>query len=123
MATNQPGVTRKDFLRGVGAAGAGGLVVGGVAGFFGGRGRAGADQADGRRVGAARHPRQRGLPGVIDTPMLRMMDDPVAGAAYLQAGVPQRRLGSADEVAAVIAFLASDDASYLTGAAVPWTAA
>jgi branched-chain amino acid transport system substrate-binding protein len=30
-------MTRKDFLRGVGAAGAGGLVVGGVAGFFGGR--------------------------------------------------------------------------------------
>jgi branched-chain amino acid transport system substrate-binding protein len=37
MATNQPGMTRKDFLRGVGAAGAGGLVVGGVAGFLGGR--------------------------------------------------------------------------------------
>jgi NAD(P)-dependent dehydrogenase (short-subunit alcohol dehydrogenase family) len=58
-------------------------------------------------------------PGVIDTPMLRLMDDPAAGAAYLQADVPQRRLGSADEVAAVIVFLASDDASYLTGAAVP----
>ena len=36
-----------------------------------------------------------------------------------EAGVPQRRLGSADEVAAVIVFLASDDASYLTGAAIP----
>jgi len=47
------------------------------------------------------------------------MDDPAAGAAYLQADVPQRRLGSADEVAAVIVFLVSDDASYLTGAAVP----
>jgi meso-butanediol dehydrogenase/(S,S)-butanediol dehydrogenase/diacetyl reductase len=58
-------------------------------------------------------------PGVIDTPMLRMMDDPVAGAAYLRTGVPQGRLGSAEEVAAAIAFLASDDASYLTGAAVP----
>src|SRR5215470_16392040 len=58
-------------------------------------------------------------PGVIDTPMLRMMDDPAAGAAYLRTGVPQGRLGSADEVAAAIAFLASDDASYLTGAAVP----
>ncbi|HEY5988301.1 MAG TPA: ABC transporter substrate-binding protein, partial [Streptosporangiaceae bacterium] len=30
-------MTRKDFLRGVGAAGAGGIVAGGVAGFFGGR--------------------------------------------------------------------------------------
>ena len=37
MATNRPGLTRKDFLRGVGAAGAGGIVVGGVGGFFGGR--------------------------------------------------------------------------------------
>ena len=35
--TRQPGMSRKDFLRGVGAAGAGGLVVGGVAGYFGGR--------------------------------------------------------------------------------------
>jgi NAD(P)-dependent dehydrogenase (short-subunit alcohol dehydrogenase family) len=58
-------------------------------------------------------------PGVIDTPMLRLMDDPTAGAAYLRTGVPQGRLGSADEVAAAVAFLASDDASYLTGAAVP----
>ncbi len=37
MATNRTGLTRKDFLRGVGAAGAGGLVVGGAGGFFGGR--------------------------------------------------------------------------------------
>jgi NAD(P)-dependent dehydrogenase (short-subunit alcohol dehydrogenase family) len=58
-------------------------------------------------------------PGVIDTPMLRLMDDPAAGEAYLAARVPQRRLGTPDEVAAVIVFLASDDASYLTGAAIP----
>ncbi len=37
MAANQSGVTRKNFLRGVGAAGAGGLVVGGAGGFFGGK--------------------------------------------------------------------------------------
>jgi len=58
-------------------------------------------------------------PGVIDTPMLRLMDDPAAGRAYLDSGVPLRRLGTADEVAAVAVFLASSDASYLTGAAVP----
>jgi NAD(P)-dependent dehydrogenase (short-subunit alcohol dehydrogenase family) len=58
-------------------------------------------------------------PGVIDTPMLRLMDDRAAGMAYLNAAVPLRRLGSAAEVAAVITFLASDDASYLTGCAVP----
>ena len=58
-------------------------------------------------------------PGVIDTPMLRLMDDPAAGQAYLEAGVPLRRLGSAAEVAAVIVFLASADASYLTAAVIP----
>jgi len=58
-------------------------------------------------------------PGVIDTPMLRMMDNPAAGQAYLEAGVPLRRLGTADEVAAVIVFLASTEASYLTGVAIP----
>jgi len=58
-------------------------------------------------------------PGVIDTPMLRLMDNPAAGQAYLEAGVPLRRLGTADEVAAVIVFLASTEASYLTGVAIP----
>lgn len=58
-------------------------------------------------------------PGVIDTPMLRMMDDPDAGRAYLDARVPLRRLGLAEEVAEVIAFLASDRAAYVTGATIP----
>lgn len=57
-------------------------------------------------------------PGVIDTPMLRLMDDPASGRAYLETGVPLRRLGTAAEIAAVIVFLASDDASYLTGTSV-----
>jgi NAD(P)-dependent dehydrogenase (short-subunit alcohol dehydrogenase family) len=55
-------------------------------------------------------------PGVIDTPMLRLMDDPASGRAYLDERVPLRRLGTAEEVAETIAFLASDRASYVTGA-------
>jgi NAD(P)-dependent dehydrogenase (short-subunit alcohol dehydrogenase family) len=58
-------------------------------------------------------------PGVIDTPMLRLMDDPQAGRRYLQERVPLRRLGLPEEVAAIIVFLASEEASYLTGVAVP----
>ena len=57
-------------------------------------------------------------PGVIDTPMLRLMDDPETGRAYLEERVPLRRLGKAEEVAETIVFLASDRASYVTGATV-----
>jgi len=55
-------------------------------------------------------------PGVIDTSMVRIMDDPVAGTAWLNARVPMARLGRPEEIAAVVCFLASDDASYVTGA-------
>jgi len=58
-------------------------------------------------------------PGVIDTPMLRLMDDPAAGERFLRESVPLGRLGTAEEVARVIAFLASDEAAYVTGVAVP----
>ena len=57
-----------------------------------------------------------GAARVINAPMLRLME---AGAAYLQTRVAQQRLGTPDEVAGVIVFLAPDDAAYLTGAAIP----
>ena len=53
-------------------------------------------------------------PGLIETPMLRQV---MAGRdeESLTNSVPLGRLGEAREVAAVIAFLLSDDASYMTG--------
>jgi len=55
------------------------------------------------------------VPGVIDTSMVRLMDDPEAGSAWLKARVPMARLGLPEEVAKAVCFLASDDASYITG--------
>jgi 3alpha(or 20beta)-hydroxysteroid dehydrogenase len=54
-------------------------------------------------------------PGGIDTPMTReVMDD--RGRKYVANKVALKRMGTADDVAALIAFLASDDSSYSTGA-------
>ena len=52
-------------------------------------------------------------PGFIDTDMTR--DLPDAAKAALLAGIPLGRLGSADEVAHAVVFLASRQAAYITG--------
>ena len=48
-------------------------------------------------------------PGLIETDMTRALD-----AAALLDAIPVRRFGTADEVAAVVSFLLSRDASYIT---------
>jgi 3-oxoacyl-[acyl-carrier protein] reductase len=53
-------------------------------------------------------------PGVIDTPYHEQFSSPEMMKGYV-AGIPMGRVGSAEEVATVIAFLASDAASYLAG--------
>ncbi|MGH9243059.1 MAG: SDR family oxidoreductase, partial [Acidimicrobiales bacterium] len=42
-----------------------------------------------------------------------------ARQAELAATVPMGRFGTVDEVAAAVRFLASDQASYITGAVIP----
>lgn len=49
-------------------------------------------------------------PGFIKTDMTDGLEE-----AELKKTVPMNRFGSAEEVAALVAFLASDDASYITG--------
>jgi 3-oxoacyl-[acyl-carrier protein] reductase len=55
-------------------------------------------------------------PGGVDTPMLEgWNEDPADMRTWLDRFVPLRRLAAPEEIASVIAFLVSDDASYVTG--------
>ena len=56
-------------------------------------------------------------PGSVDTPMLADFSKDALDA--FAATLPLKRLGRADEIASVIAFLLSDDASYVTGTILP----
>ncbi len=57
-------------------------------------------------------------PGAIDTPLLRPSLAIPGFAETTTAMIPMRRLGRPEEMANVVLFLASDLASYVTGAAV-----
>ncbi|MEP7115305.1 MAG: 3-oxoacyl-ACP reductase FabG [Ilumatobacteraceae bacterium] len=56
-------------------------------------------------------------PGPVETDMTAALGD--KRRAELTAAVPLARMASADEIAGVVAFLASTDAAYITGAVIP----
>jgi 3alpha(or 20beta)-hydroxysteroid dehydrogenase len=59
-------------------------------------------------------------PGVIDTPMLGGADSPARPRLQqLMDRQPIRRMGRPEEVAFLALFLAGDESSYITGAAIP----
>ena len=61
------------------------------------------------------------LPGYIMTPMVEGMakdsnkDNPNSVVEGIAKGIPMKRLGTIEELGELAAFLASDEASYLTG--------
>lgn len=71
---------------------------------------------DGVRINAV-------APGEVNTPMLASEREHPPSASDLQAladaTIPMKRLASPEEIARVVVFLASEHASYMTGAIVP----
>jgi glucose 1-dehydrogenase len=54
-------------------------------------------------------------PGAIITPINKAWKDDPKARAGVEAHIPMGRSGESEEIASVFAFLASDDASYITG--------
>ena len=128
--TNLNGLYRlsKGVLRGMMKARHGRIInIGSVVGAMGNGGQAnyaaakagleGFTRALAREVGSRNITVNAVAPGFIDTDMTRELPD--AQREALLAQIPLGRLGQAAEVAAVVAFLASDAAAYVTGATVP----
>jgi 3-oxoacyl-[acyl-carrier protein] reductase len=58
------------------------------------------------------------LPGPVDGPFFRASSDAVRREQFLEA-IPMGRYALAEEVAGTVAFLASPDAAYISGATIP----
>lgn len=118
----------KAVLRGMTKARFGRIInIGSVVGAMGNAGQVnyaaakagleGFSRALAREVGSRSITVNSVAPGFIDTDMTREL--PQAQRDALSAQIPLGRLGQAEEIAKVVAFLASDGAAYVTGATIP----
>ena len=114
----------KACLRGMMKARAGRIInIGSVVGVMGNPGQANYCAAKAGMIGftksLAREIGSRGItvnvvaPGVIETDMTKELSD--EQRATMLAQIPLERLGSAEDIARAVAFLASDEAAYITG--------
>jgi 3-oxoacyl-[acyl-carrier protein] reductase len=103
------------------------VLISSVVGLYGGAGQVNYSSSKAGLVGMARSITRelgaRGItanvvaPGFIETDMTAEL--PEAQQAEYKKAIPAGRYGSASEVAKVVAWLASDDAAYISGAVIP----
>jgi 3-oxoacyl-[acyl-carrier protein] reductase len=103
------------------------VFVSSVGAYLGGPGQANYSASKAGLIGLARSIAReyatRGItanvvtPGPIDTDMTAALG--ADGQAAMAAAVPVKRLGTSEEVAAAICFLASTEAAYVTGVVLP----
>jgi 3-oxoacyl-[acyl-carrier protein] reductase len=103
------------------------ILISSVVGLFGGPGQVNYAASKAALVGMARSITRelggRGItanvvaPGFIETDMTAEL--PEAQQAEYKKSIPAGRYGSVEEVAKAVAWLASDDAAYISGAVIP----
>ena len=103
------------------------ILISSVVGLYGSAGQVNYSSAKAGLVGFARSLTRelggRGIttnvvaPGFIETDMTAVLSD--EQRTTYQAAIPAGRFAQPEEVAAVVAWLASDDAAYISGAVIP----